>query len=127
LKLLSLAKDGGEESTVWAYFLIEAKSLFSIVLLRFEDGSREAYHTHAFNSISWVLKGGLQEKNLDETFNYYPPSFWPIITKRDTFHQVRSYGRTWVLSFRGPWDKYWKEWLPKELRFVTLTHGRKEV
>mgnify|MGYP001575993171 CR=1 FL=1 len=57
MKLFYYGKDGGPESHVWGFWLIEAKSLFSIVLLRFENGTREAYHSHAFNSLSWVLRG----------------------------------------------------------------------
>jgi hypothetical protein len=34
---------------------------------------------------------------------------------------------TWALSFRGPWNKTWKEYLPKENREITLTNGRKIV
>ena len=49
MKLFKYMKDGGPESTVWGYFLIEIKSLFTIVLLHFKNGSREAYHNHAFN------------------------------------------------------------------------------
>lgn len=35
----------------------ESKTYGSIVLLNFKEGNREAFHTHAFNSISWVLLG----------------------------------------------------------------------
>ena len=50
-------KDGGPESTVTGYWLIEYKPLFSIVLLKFEGKSRDAFHTHAFNSLSWLISG----------------------------------------------------------------------
>ena len=55
MKLCYVGKDGGPESTVWGFWLIEIKKLFSVALLCFENGSREAFHTHAFNSVSWVL------------------------------------------------------------------------
>lgn len=61
MKFLYYGKNGGPESRVWGYFLIEIKSLFSIVLLRFENGSRDAYHTHAFHCFSWLLRGHLTE------------------------------------------------------------------
>lgn len=53
MKLLFKRKDGGQQSTVTGYWLIEWKNVFSIVLLKFEKGTREAYHTHAFNAFSW--------------------------------------------------------------------------
>jgi len=128
MKLFQRGKDGGPESHVYGYWLIELKGLFSIVLLRFEDGTRSAYHNHAFNSISWLLSSeGLLERTRDGNNQLYYPSLRPIITRRSTFHQVKSFGRSWVLSFRGPWSKTWKEYLPAENREITLTDGRKEV
>lgn len=127
MKLFTLSKDGGPESRVWGYFLIEWKALFSIVLLHFKDGSREAYHSHAFNCISWVLRGKLTEYNLSGPTKVYPPSIWPVRTYRDTFHQVHSDKDTWVLSFRGPWAKTWMEYIPATDEVLTLTNGRQVV
>jgi hypothetical protein len=112
---------------VWGFWLIEAKRWFSIAVLCFEDGSREAFHEHAFNSMSWVLKGELHEEFLGGQGRPHTPSWRPIVTKRRDFHKVASVGRTWVLTFRGPWVKTWREWLPKEQRYVTLTDGREIV
>lgn len=131
MKLFYKGKDGGNESTVWGYWLVEIKSLFSIVLLCFENGSREAFHNHAFNCFSWVLRGELVEEHLDGEIlgsarvNTYKPSIFPFCTYRDTFHKVSSKGRTWVLSFRGPWSKTWKENI--DGKEITLTHGRQVV
>jgi len=128
MKLFRRLKDGGPESRVTGYFLVEIKRLFSVVLLHFADGSRDAYHSHAFNAISWVLRGELIEIPLRANrANFYRPSFTPVKTPRTMFHKVISVGDTWVLSFRGPWAKTWQEYLPNEKRFITLTHGRREV
>lgn len=126
MKLFHKAKDGGPESKVWGYWLIEAKKLFSIALLKFEGGSREAYHSHAFNSISWLLFGKLVEEHLDETVKVYTPSLKPIITKRSTFHRVTS-TYAWVLTFRGRWAPNWYEYLPSSKRFIELSNGRYET
>jgi len=131
MKIFSKMKDGGPESRVWGYWLIEWKKLFSIVLLHFKDGSREAYHSHAFNSISWVLRGKLTENRLINPYRLdditiktvYRPSFKPIFTERENYHKVESAGNTWVLSFRGPWANYWQEIFPSG-GWVTLTHHR---
>lgn len=131
MKLFHLAKDGGVESTVWGFWLVEIKSLFSVAVLKFVGASRDAYHTHAFDSISWLLKGELEENVLvTPQVGYtkqYRPSLRPIITRRSTFHKVDSFGTTYVLTFRGPWVSKWHEYLPSASRFRTLTHGRKEV
>ena len=127
MKLFSGGKDGGPESKVWGYWLVEIKSLFSIALLCFEDGGREAYHNHAFNCISWVLSGGLREEILDGEVREYKPGSKPVFTYKNTFHRVSSKGRTYVLTFRGPWNKTWNEYLPAENKSTVLTHGRKVV
>lgn len=128
MKLLWNDKDGGPESRVWMYGF-ESKRFGSALLLRFEDGSREAYHSHAFLAVSWVLWGLLLERfhgYYDWTVRHFP-SVRPIITHRDTFHKVTSVGRTWVLSFRGPWwTDAWFEFIPGRGE-ITLTHGRREV
>ena len=124
MKILSRGKDGGPESTVWGFWLVEIKSLFSIALLRFENGTREAYHSHAFNCISWVFSGKLVEHHFDGKTEEHKPSIFPVITKRDTFHKVNSVGRTYVLTFRGPWARTWQENVGGV--YKVLTHGRQE-
>lgn len=124
MKFFKRMKDGGPDSKVTGYFLAEIKSLFTVVLLRFDGDSREAFHTHAFNALSWVLKGELAEFVRGSVMSYYEPSIVPVYTPRDRFHKVSSYGITWVLSFRGPWAKTWKEFLPETGETLTLEHGR---
>lgn len=127
MKLFSYGKDGGPESTVWGFWFIEIKCLFSIVILCFENGTRSAYHNHAFNSISWLLKGRLIEYLLFDKVIKYTPSIFPILTYKNTFHKVNSDGRSWVISFRGPWSKTWNEYLPELDKKITLTNHRKLV
>jgi hypothetical protein len=127
MKIFSYGKDGGLKSVVWGLWLIEMKKLFSIALLCFENGSREAFHSHAFWSISWILSGRLEEHQMDGTIRVFKPSLIPVIIPRDNFHKVFSFGRTWALTFRGPWAKTWKEFIPETGEYVTLSSGRKIV
>lgn len=129
MKLLEWCKDGGKDSHVDGFFFIEIKWLFSIVLLKFNPGSREAFHSHAFNCLSWILKGFVIEYFLDKfrLTRFHWASIFPFFTWRDDFHKVYSPDTTWILSFRGPWKATWKEYLPAEDREITLTHGRHEV
>ena len=128
MKLFKKMKDGGPLSRVWGFFLIEAKNLFSVAFLMFKDGSREAFHSHAFNAVSWVLWGKLSEQLIDSTQSHeYTPSLKPIYTPRDCFHKVTSHGTTFVITFRGPWINQWKEFLEDEQKYITLTHGRHVV
>jgi hypothetical protein len=126
LKLFKLMKDGGERSHVWGFFLMEAKRVASVVLLIFKDGSREAYHTHAFNALSWVLWGNLTEHLISGETVQYLPSFKPIYTPRNRFHKVESHGTTIALTFRGPWINRWKEYT-EDKEHINLTHGRVRI
>ena len=129
MRFMQWANDGGEESTVDGLFLIEFKGLFSVVLLRFGEGSREAFHSHAFNCFSWVLKGTMTEYHRDGRVSQLPPRsrLLPFGTYRDTFHKVVSHGVSWVFTIRGPWSKTWNEYLPGSDKDVILTEGRVEV
>lgn len=123
--MIKWGKDGGPDSHVYGLF-IEFKKLFSIVLLRFDHGTREAFHTHAFNAVSWLLTGELYEEFISGAGHALYPSFKPIITRRNTFHKVKSMGTSWALSFRGPWLDKWAE-VGEDGIFRVLTHGRREV
>lgn len=120
-------KDGGPESRVWGYFLFEVKRLASVCLLHFKDGSREAFHTHAFNAISWVVKGKLTETEITGETRIFLPSLKPIYTPREMFHKVSSGKDSYVFTLRGPWVNEWKEFLPLENKYITLTNGRNQI
>jgi hypothetical protein len=146
MRLFFKDKDGGPESNVTGYWLVEAKSLFSVALLCFEEGSREAFHGHAFNSCSWLLSGDLREERLKaivaqplsmlvlaatSVFEYWAPSLKPILTDRGNIHKVYARKRSWVLTFRGPWANTWPEVVPDDRsqfgRLTYLEHGRRVV
>lgn len=133
MKLFRKLKDGGPESNVTGYFLVEIKGWFTIVLLRFGPGSREAYHSHAFNAISYIFNFGCFEWFKGEVEGREIHSGWLErgwhYTPRERFHQVYNYFErpVWALSFRGPWVDNWKEYLPATQQEITLTHGRKVV
>src|SRR5687768_8409074 len=107
MRLFSYRKDGGPKSHVWGYFLVGVKALLTVALLRFEHGSRDAFHSHAFDCVSWVLRGELIEQHVDGRIERHTASWLPVVTRRTTFHKVDSVGRTWVLTFRGPWVPTW--------------------
>lgn len=132
MKFFRTATDGGADSHVTGFFFCEIKPLFSAVLLHFRNGTREAFHSHAFNAITWVLRGKFEEHRITDVnapgvtqVKTFVPSFKPKVTLRDNTHKVFSIGDTWALSLRGPWVDKWKEY--KGGKFVTLTHGRKVV
>ncbi len=126
------SKDGGPESRVFMYG-VECKTVGSAVALRFENGSRETFHSHAFNALSWILSGRLEEYSLHHgpalqyvNTTVLTPGVRPVRTARDRCHMVVSTGRSWALSFRGPWAETWFEVTPSGAETV-LEGGRKVV
>lgn len=124
-RLFYTKPDGGKDSGVTAYFLIEWKILFSIGILYFKKGTREAYHNHAFNALTWWLKGDVTEIKINGEEGDYRPSFTPKYTSRTNFHKVRANKDTWALTFRTNWRNTWQEF--KNDEYVILTHGRKTL
>lgn len=129
MRFLEKAKDGGRESTVDAYFLIEIKGLLSVALLRFSKGSRQNFHSHAFNALTWFLKGSMVEHRKHgavEVAKKYKRTLLPKVTKRDNLHKVVANEVSWCLTLRGRWQDTWQEQTPVG-EVINLTHGRKIV
>lgn len=124
IKFLTKVKDGGPKSPVDAYFLIEWKSVFSIAILKFNKGAREEYHTHAFNALTWFIKGDMVEEDANGDVFQYKKSVIPKITKKSKNHRVVAFKDSWCITLRGPWDKYWTEYNKEADTTTTLTHGR---
>lgn len=127
MRFLCKRKDGGVDSKVTGYWLLEVKTLFSIVLLRFNEGSREVFHSHAFNALTWFLTGEVEETHLSGEILTWKPSWLPKFTSRNCFHKVYGKRTTWALSLRGPWKNTWKEFSNTTSQYTVLTHGRKKV
>lgn len=127
MKIFSISTDGGDKSNVKGFWLIEIKSLFSIVILCFEKGSRDAYHSHAFNALTWFIWGDVEERHRCGPTKYWKPSLKPKYTPRSCFHQVYCKKRTFAISFRGPWRQSWNEYSTKTKKTIVLTSGRKVI
>lgn len=128
MRIFQKTKDGGPESPVNAYFLCEFKSLFSIAILEFNPGRREEFHSHAFNALTWFIKGDMHEElpNSDKK-TPYKLSPIPKLTKKSKTHRVYANKKSWCLTLRGPWSETWTEYNQETNDTKVLTHGRKEV
>lgn len=133
MRFFHKGKDGGPESPVTGYWLVEIKGLFSVLLLRFGDGARTSYHSHAFNAFTWFLRGDMIEERLRGKdrlveWSMYRRSLLPKLTRRDNLHRVHSRGTSWAFTLRGPWaDHWWELRGGRKGRAVVLTHGRREM
>lgn len=123
MKFFSKSKDGGPDSPVDAFFLFEIKCIGSVALLCFNQGAREAFHTHAFNALTWFISGDMVEETIDGSFKPYRRSLLPKFTSRANNHRVRAYKTSWCFTIRGPWRNTWTE--DTEDATLILTHSRK--
>ena len=125
-------RDGGQDSPVEGFWVIEIKGLFSIVFLKFNPGSRENYHSHAFNAYTWWISGNIEEHRIIDgklVKSRWKPSLKPKWTPKDNCHKVFALNDkpAWAFCLRGPWDEYWTEWNEDTKELTTLTHGRRVV
>lgn len=127
VKILEKCKDGGPDSPVDAYVLFECKKLCSVMLLKFNKGCRDNFHSHAFNALTWFIKGSLVEERLldGRVVKYkYERSLLPKVTMKDNLHRVVSHKVGWCFTVRGKWQDTWTEFNSKESTTTELTNGR---
>lgn len=127
MKLFTKTKDGGPESPVDAYFLIEYKNLFSIAILKFNKGGREAFHTHAFNALTWFILGNLVEEDISGTLLKYKRSLKPKITLRSKNHRVLANKDSYCLTLRGKWVDQWTEYNKDTNTTTIFSKGRRII
>lgn len=124
MRFFSKTKDGGKDSTVDAYFLFEIKGFISVALLRFNKGSRNNFHSHAFNALTWFIRGDMREVLLCGQEKKYKRSLLPKITKKECMHKVVAEEVSWCFTVRGKWEDKWQEVDPKTGATITLGNGR---
>lgn len=127
MRILQKTKDGGPDSPVEAYFLCEFKNLFSIAFLKFNNGGRMQFQTHAFNAFTWLIWGNLIEENIDGRLHHYQQSIFPKYTPRSQHHRVMSIGTSWCFTIRGSWSKHWTEYDPCTKATTKFKSGRRVV
>lgn len=133
MRFFEKTRDGGPDSPVTGLFLIEIKSLFSIILLKF-GGTRENFHSHAFNALTFWLKGAVMEviRPANGKVTLLNLRRWTAgdikFTSRKTMHKVvPDEGAAWALSFRGPWAETWQEHDPVHNLIITLKSPGRQI
>lgn len=110
MNIFKKLKDGGSQSPVDAYFLFEIKGLASVALLKFNKGGREAFHTHAFDALTWFIKGDLIEEDVSGDTYRYKKSLVPKLTLKSKNHRVLANKNSYCLTVRGKWQDSWTEY-----------------
>lgn len=111
------------------YVIFECKYLFSIIIFNFieSDKVQDRFHTHAFNSVSFKLKGYYEEHILDENGETLIVPRHNVVKffERDIYHAIGKSNDCWTLLLAGPWKQTWKEFFPNLRKIETLSWSRK--
>lgn len=91
MRFLESGPDGGDASGVTGYWAIELKGWFSLVLLHFAAGTRDTFHSHAFDAVSLYLMGAVDEEHVDGSIVRWRGQWpWLKFTSRAVCHRVRA-------------------------------------
>jgi len=128
MRFFEKCNGGGDAAPTDIYFLFEIKWLCSIAILKFKKGKSAPCHSHAFNALTWFIKGDLHEAFRDKKKApyQYKRSVIPKITPRSNCHKITAKSDSWCFTIRGPWLDTWTEY-DEETGTTTFTHGRKIV
>ena len=116
------------KGSVTQHILFENKNLFSILFYKWNTIDQIRFHTHAFSSFAFLIKGWYWEKvlfNGIEMTNFVNQPLWPRYLPKNYCHAIQNAkpgSLTMVLA--GPWDKYWYEYFPVKGFWRKYSWGR---
>lgn len=122
------------EGHVTQYTVFENKKLGGIWFYSWgkvggESGEGQCrFHTHAFNSYAFTLKGSYDQEVIDENGirrEQVKKLFRPRFLPRNYTHRViNAEPNTWTCVIFGKWSKFWFEYFSNTNTWVKYTHGR---
>lgn len=109
------------------FTIFEWKRVLSIYIHIFNTVEQDRFHTHAFNGIAIVLRGGYEEEYKDDsgTHRKWIGPGIRYIPRAYNHRLLRSKPNSLSICFAGPWSDTWTEENDNYVR--TLTWGRKEL
>jgi hypothetical protein len=113
------------------YTIFEHKKLGGIWIYNWKTIEQNRFHTHAFNSYAFLLKGSYKEEVIidgeiheREVNQILKPRFLP----KNYCHRIlEAKPKTWTIVFFGRWDKYWWEYFADKDKWIKYTWGRNKV
>tara|TARA_R110000850_G_scaffold1714_21_gene9240 strand:- start:4554 stop:4964 length:411 start_codon:yes stop_codon:yes gene_type:complete len=113
------------------YTIFENKKFGGIWLYNWKTIEQNRFHTHAFNSYAFLLRGQYKEEVIEgTTIKHNVVNQWmkPRFLPKNYCHRILvANPNTWTIVFFGPWQKTWKEYFEDTKTWVTYTWGRKIV
>jgi hypothetical protein len=119
------------EGHIIQYTLFESKYIGGIWLYNWKTIEQNRFHTHAFNSLAFLLKGYYKEEIITNkgvetriVNQWLKPRFLP----KNYCHRIlEAAPKTWTIVFFGKWGKNWWEYFDDTKTWVKYTWGRKKV
>lgn len=113
------------------YTIFESKYLGGIWLYNWKTIKQNRFHTHAFNSIAFLLSGNyLEEVITDGKIKTRLVNQWlkPRFLPKNYCHRILAAStNTWTIVFFGKWIPYWWEYFADTKTWVKYGWGRKVI
>lgn len=119
------------EGHIIQYTLFESKHLGGIWLYNWKTVLQNRFHTHAFSSYAFLLRGEYEEEVIEDgvikkkTVNQWmKPRYLP----KNYCHRIlEAKPNTWTIVFFGKWINYWWEYFDDTKTWVKYGWGRKKL
>lgn len=119
------------EGHIIQYTLFEHKKFGGIWIYNWKTILQNRFHTHAFASYAFLLRGGYTEEVIDdgkivkrEVNQWMKPRHLP----RNYTHRIlEAKPKTWTVVFFGPWIDHWWEYFADTKTWVKYGWGRKKL
>ena len=120
------------EGHIIQYTLFEHKKIGGIWLYHWKTIEQNRFHTHAFNSYAFLLKGEYTEEVItpEGKIEQRVVNQWmkPRYLPKYYCHRIlEAKPKTWTIVFFGKWGKYWYEYFDDTKTWVKYTWGREKV
>lgn len=113
------------------YTLFESKYIGGIWLYNWKTIKQNRFHTHAFNSIAFLLSGKYTEEVIENgqiKFKVVHQQFKARFLPKNYCHRIlKADPNTWTIVFFGRWIPYWWEYFEDTKTWVKYGWGRKVI
>ena len=119
------------EGHIIQYTLFESKKLGGIWIYNWKTIEQNRFHTHAFSSYAFLLRGSYIEEVIKDgkiQINHVNQRFKPRHLPTNYTHRIlEAEPKTWTIVFFGKWIKHWWEYFHDTKTWVKYGWGRKQL
>ncbi len=119
------------EGHIIQYTIFESKYFGGIWIYNWKTILQNRFHTHAFNSVAFLLSGAYTEEVIEDgkiRFNKVHQWLKPRFLPKNYCHRIlKADPNTWTIVFFGKWIPYWWEYFGDSKVWVKYGWGRKVI